>query len=326
MPLSVRLLLGAVALLLFITYIYVTESSLDPMALSVIAAARKYNSNKHTSVQFGWLRRHQSNATKSTDDVARRPEADEHTSLRIVYVITPTVMRTSQRPDVTRLAQTLISARGVHWIIVEDSHRKTDYISELLSRMPFAHTHLTAVTSAAHRRGHVRGVEQRNAGLQWLLTNNISQGVFYFGDDDNAYDRRLFDELRTTERIGMVAVGNFRWTAFSTPVVKNGSVVGFLDPYLSRKWPIDMAVFTVNIAFWRQKGSPLLAPSMPGHIETDFLASMKIKFSDIEPKANNCTEVLVWHTRTEAIGNEFRTFNYSAYSGTNVDTLKKLRF
>ena len=46
----------------------------------------------------------------------------------------------------------------------------------------------------------LRGVDQRNAGLEWLRNNchrlfNCS-GVVYFGDDDNKYDLRVFKEVR----------------------------------------------------------------------------------------------------------------------------------
>jgi beta-1,3-glucuronyltransferase len=41
-----------------------------------------------------------------------------------------------------------------------------------------------------------RGVSNRNRGLQWLRANAKS-GVFYFADDDNTYDIRLFEEAST---------------------------------------------------------------------------------------------------------------------------------
>jgi len=41
-----------------------------------------------------------------------------------------------------------------------------------------------------------RGVSNRNRGLEWLRINTKS-GVFYFADDDNTYDVRLFEEVST---------------------------------------------------------------------------------------------------------------------------------
>lgn len=43
-----------------------------------------------------------------------------------------------------------------------------------------------------------RGVEQRNAGLEWLRKNlNEDQlnGVVFFMDDDNTYSLQIFEEV-----------------------------------------------------------------------------------------------------------------------------------
>ena len=37
----------------------------------------------------------------------------------------------------------------------------------------------------------------RNCALEWLNKTGIEHGVIYFADDDNFYDVRLFDEVRT---------------------------------------------------------------------------------------------------------------------------------
>lgn len=39
-------------------------------------------------------------------------------------------------------------------------------------------------------------------------------------------------------------------------------------------------------------------PYKAGYEEDAFLRSINLKIEDIEPKANDCTEVFVWHTRT----------------------------
>jgi hypothetical protein len=44
-----------------------------------------------------------------------------------------------------------------------------------------------------------KGVENRNRGLEWILKHaketGDDSGVFYFADDDNTYDIRLFEEV-----------------------------------------------------------------------------------------------------------------------------------
>lgn len=40
-------------------------------------------------------------------------------------------------------------------------------------------------------------------------------------------------------------------------------------------------------------------PYKAGYEEDEFLKSIGLKLTDIEPKANNCSEILVWHTQTK---------------------------
>lgn len=40
-----------------------------------------------------------------------------------------------------------------------------------------------------------RGVSNRLRALSWIR-HNASEGVFFFGDDDNTYDVEIFQEVR----------------------------------------------------------------------------------------------------------------------------------
>ena len=40
-----------------------------------------------------------------------------------------------------------------------------------------------------------RGVANRNAGLNWIRENARDGGVFFFADDDNSYDVRIFEDV-----------------------------------------------------------------------------------------------------------------------------------
>ena len=176
------------------------------------------------------------------------------------------------------------------------------------------------------RKKKVRGVSQRNEGLKWLLRNNITDGVFYFGDDDNTFHRRLFDEIRTIKKIGMVPTGSMKKFGASSPLVRNGKIVGFADPFPgNRKWPVDMASLAFNIAFWRERGAPLirLRPPYYGRIETSFMESMNVTYADLEPKAKNCTEILVWHTKAVSVRMDPKYLKSSKFNNSNVDVLRK---
>ena len=69
----------------------------------------------------------------------------------IVYVITPTYRRSTQKPDLTRLAQTLKHVKGIHWIVVEDSAVRSSFVVDLLNRSSIGYTHLNIRTPASER-------------------------------------------------------------------------------------------------------------------------------------------------------------------------------
>jgi len=121
-----------------------------------------------------------------------------------IYVITPTYTRFTQKADLTRLSQTFLHVLKLHWILVEDSDKKTDLVSRFLANCGVKYTHLAVrtpkelITKEGDPRWlKARGVEQRNLGLKWIRQNfkNDMKGVVYFGDDDNTYDLKIFEQV-----------------------------------------------------------------------------------------------------------------------------------
>lgn len=68
-----------------------------------------------------------------------------------------------------------------------------------------------------------RGVSNRRAAIQWLRQRNFTNGILYFGDDDNTYDLKLFSEIRDTQRVSMFPVGLIEEYSVSGPVVRKVS-------------------------------------------------------------------------------------------------------
>ena len=107
--------------------------------------------------------------------------------------------------DLTSLCHTLMLVPNVVWIVIEDSKSKTKSVTQLLERCRVKTVHLNATTPAGTPITHgkrkpmkfkLRGVTQRNTGLEWLRGHHgNSSGVVYFADDDNKYDLRLFEEV-----------------------------------------------------------------------------------------------------------------------------------
>jgi beta-1,3-glucuronyltransferase len=75
-----------------------------------------------------------------------------------------------------------------------------------------------------------RGVANRRAAINWIR-KNAQQGVIYFGDDDNTFDLKLFEEIRDTKKVSMFPVGLIGDYAVSSPVVKEVNLFICLEIY-----------------------------------------------------------------------------------------------
>uniref|UniRef100_A0A3B3Z711 Galactosylgalactosylxylosylprotein 3-beta-glucuronosyltransferase n=1 Tax=Periophthalmus magnuspinnatus TaxID=409849 RepID=A0A3B3Z711_9GOBI len=152
-----------------------------------------------------------------------------------------------------------------------------------------------------------RGVEQRNEGLRWLrehrrasLGGASEQGIVYFADDDNTYSLQLFQEMRNTQKVSVWPVGLVGSMKYESPMVKGGKVVGFHTGWRpSRPFPIDMAGFAVSLHLILSHPDACFDGDAPqGFLESSLLHGL-VTMDELEPRADNCTKVLVWHTRTE---------------------------
>jgi galactosylgalactosylxylosylprotein 3-beta-glucuronosyltransferase 3 len=234
---------------------------------------------------------------------------ESNASLPIIFMITPTYSNSVQKPDLTRLCQTLMHIKNIHWIVVEDSEKKTTLVSKLLHHCTVPSTHLNIRTSKKlQKKGKLlkrknRGSEQRNLGIRWLKgTYKAGEicGVVYFGDDDNTYDLRLFQEMRYTKRVSVWPVGIVGGLLAEGPICRNGKVVKWhtsWDP--NRAFPIDMAGFAVNLdLLLSYPKAEFEVFGQPGYLEPNFLKQIITK-NDLEAKAEDCTKIFVWHTQTK---------------------------
>ncbi|KAH8260053.1 hypothetical protein KR026_002210 [Drosophila bipectinata] len=226
----------------------------------------------------------------------------EYEKLPVIYFVTPTYPRREQIPELTRLAHTLLHVPRLHWLVADDQENCNTYLDTLLNRFGIPFTHMVSPMPSKFRneKPAPRGVANRRAALQWLKTHNLTNGVLYFGDDDNTYDLRLFSEIRKTQIVSMFPVGLIADYGISGPVVRKGKVVAFLDSWVAgRRWPVDMAGFAVNLEYMA-KYPYVNMPYKPGYEEDLFLRSIGLRMDLIEPRGSNCTEVLVWHTQTKS--------------------------
>ncbi|XP_012282242.1 galactosylgalactosylxylosylprotein 3-beta-glucuronosyltransferase P [Orussus abietinus] len=242
-----------------------------------------------------------------------------------IYVVTPTYRRPEQIPELTRMAQTLMLVRNVHWLVVEDATEPTRQVTELLRRTGLKFEHMIAPMPDKYKRkkgAKPRGVSNRNRGLQWIRAN-ATKGVFYFADDDNTYDLDLFAEIRKTKKVSMFPVGLCTKFGLSSPIVKGGKFAGFYDGWIAgRKFPVDMAGFAVSVQFLLERPNATM-PFRAGYEEDGFLKSLApLEPKDIELLADDCTRVLAWHTQTKK-NEPSAPLDLQQHGGTNLVVLKQ---
>ncbi|KAJ8300703.1 hypothetical protein KUTeg_022222, partial [Tegillarca granosa] len=170
-------------------------------------------------------------------------------------MITPTYARATQIADLTRLINTLLHLKHIHWIVIEDAYTENLPVRKLLNSSKILHTYL----SVPKKRGVdelLKGVAQRNAGLAWIRKH---------------HDRKT-DGIRKTKKVSV-------WP-----------VVGFMS-WLSdyRKFAVDMAGFALNVNVLFDYPNMIFPYDCPpGFQETMFLEQC-CQLKELEPMAENCT-------------------------------------
>lgn len=90
----------------------------------------------------------------------------------------------------------------------------------------------------------------------------------------------------------MFPVGLITKAGVSSPIVRNGSFVGFYDGWIGgRKFAVDMAGFAVSVDFLLNRPKAMM-PFKPGFEEDGFLKSLApFEPREVELMASNCTKV-----------------------------------
>lgn len=245
---------------------------------------------------------------ENTDSILRKYASPD---LPTIYVVTPTYARPVQKAELTRLVQAFSLVKGLRWIVVEDAAVKTQLVGDLLRRSGLKHTHLCATTPSSFKMSSndpswrkPRGVLQRNAGLAWLRKNlnvGTDRGVVYFADDDNTYDLQLFEEMRYTKHVSVWPVGLVGYLRYESPILDaSGRVISWFTYWKpDRPFALDMAGFAVNLKLLLENPTVEFSLQVSRGEQESYFLDQIVKMHDLEPKANNCTKVLVWHTRTE---------------------------
>ncbi|XP_065564201.1 galactosylgalactosylxylosylprotein 3-beta-glucuronosyltransferase 3-like [Artemia franciscana] len=219
-------------------------------------------------------------------------------------------MTVSETRKLDMLSQTFLLVPNFHWIIVEDADKKTDLVANLLSKSGLTYTHLNAATPKDWKLKldqpqwkKPRGVIQRNAALEWIRQNapHDAQGVVYFADDDNVYSLELFEEMRSTKKASVWPVGLAGGLLVERPILNaDGKVSEWFTLWRpERPFAIDMAGFCISLQLIRDNPKAVFSWEVPRGYQESHILSAVVTKEELEPKADGCTKVLVWHTRTE---------------------------
>lgn len=257
--------------------------------------------------------------------------------LHKVYAITPTYERPVQKaeltrcvvriplfiqetkiPPLSRISHVVQLSPNVHWIIVEDSAKQSQLVRNVISKAGIEdRTTVLNIKTPTDRKQKVpnyqqpRGVSQRNIALQWIRdqagdhTKPYKHAAVFFMDDDNTYTQDLFREIAKIQpgRVGVWPVGLVGGVMVEKPLLDatGERVVGFNAQWRpERPFPLDMAGFAISLDLLIANPEAIFSYEVErGYQETEILRHVTT-MEQLQPMANKCTEILVWHTRTEA--------------------------
>ena len=109
--------------------------------------------------------------------------------------------------------------------------------------------------------------------------------------------------MRFTETCSVWPVGLVGGLLHEKPLIDGSDrVVGWHSGWKpdSRPFAMDMAGFAVGLHRVLDHPDAYFSLDVKrGYQEGTILTLMNVGLADLEPKAKNCTEIYVWHTRTE---------------------------
>jgi hypothetical protein len=124
----------------------------------------------------------------------------------MIFFVTPTNRRPTQKADLIRLHQTLSYVPNLYWVLIEDAETASSAIDEILSRTRLKSVHLIAKTPAEKKLAEnepnwmlPRGVIQRNTALGWIrlefLKENNTALWFFNVKSTKCFSARIFELL-----------------------------------------------------------------------------------------------------------------------------------
>eukprot|EP00173_Palmaria_palmata_P003184 Plantae.Rhodophyta-Palmaria_palmata.ctg33080.p1 GENE.Plantae.Rhodophyta-Palmaria_palmata.ctg33080~~Plantae.Rhodophyta-Palmaria_palmata.ctg33080.p1 ORF type:complete len:211 (-),score=28.50 Plantae.Rhodophyta-Palmaria_palmata.ctg33080:226-858(-) len=126
--------------------------------------------------------------------------------------------------------------------------------------------------------------------------------VVYFADDDNAYDHRLFEDLRTIKTVGIFPSAFSGGANYEACVLDwRGKITSFATNFPGRegvgerKFKVDMGGFAINIDMLKRQPEWRISDlGSGGHMETDMVEAFISSPAEADP-VGRCAELRFWH-------------------------------
>jgi len=120
--------------------------------------------------------------------------------------------------------------------------------------------------------------------------------------------------MRHTQRVSVWPVGLAGYLRYERPVVDNsGHVVGWFTAWKPhRRFALDMAGFAVNTRLLMTYRSAEFSYSVARGEQESYFLSQLVTLTDLEPKANNCSEVKYYVLNTTVVQSNITNYLHQA--------------
>lgn len=109
--------------------------------------------------------------------------------------------------------------------------------------------------------------------------------------------------MRYTRKVAVWPVGFVGGLLVERPLIDGDKdrVTAFNSMWESKRpFPLDMAGFAMSLRLLMSRpDASFSAREKVGFIESHFLGQLVKSWDELEPKADKCTKILVWHTKTK---------------------------
>ncbi|CAF0997796.1 unnamed protein product [Brachionus calyciflorus] len=210
--------------------------------------------------------------------------------LPTIYVVTKCNLETlTELADLNRLKNTLRLVPKLVWILVEKSETKSIKLKNFLQDSGIRTIHLNDNSS--------NDLNLLNKALFWLrsIYDEIDRnGVVYFANTSSSLDLKIFEEIRWTKTVSVWPVAFSRDYIYQKPNCSDGMVMSWSCGELCQENDlIDLLGFCINIKLLAERKNV----QFRSFRYLDFVKNL-VELNEIEPKADMCTKVYVWSTKT----------------------------